>query len=335
MNKIEYKKNRPSILFVGNGINRLYDKEPENFKAETIDELDLKNQEDIEFLNENNCKDCVKCSKCNTSKLCEKCEIISKLSFPMGVSAKYGGNEEKVGKLISNYLKDEENMKMSKEKRMFIEKLLDLDIKTILSTNYSFEFEKTVQASSYGKIQSMYCQSEITENEKNSKDINIYQYIKLKDDKYLWHIHGIGTRSSSIVLGQTKYGELFSKVVKRAEEVNLEYKNNKKTSNVYSVKSWVDYFLISDVHILGFTFDVAEIDLLWLLAYKYKHFKFSKVYFYILEDECRGEEFNKRKILLETYGVHFKKIYKSSEDDKYLNYYEKSIEEIKNQLKNV
>lgn len=96
------------------------------------------------------------------------------------------------------------------------------------------------------------------------------------------------------------------------------------SQNDFYHHSWIDYFVSNDVHILGFAFDLAEIDLWWLLAYKKKHFEFTKVYFYSkvgdLDDNVR--------ILLCTYGVSIKEI----NSDDYNKFYSRAIDEISNEI---
>ena len=251
MAKHESRKNKP-ILLVGNGINRLFMNESDYFDVESL-------------LKENKVE--------GLSKKCDGNDDF--LRFPMKISAKYNGNEEEASNDVKDFL--EEEMDISDEKKKFISELLNLDVTEILTTNYSFEFEKTkIEDISTGKIINQYEKGTEKDLTRKEKDLGIYQYIKLDENKNLWHIHGIATRKNSIILGQYNYGDLLSEIIKYTSNLL----NRWNTDTAFNYCSWIDYFVANDIHILGFAFDLAEIDLWWLLAYKKRHFPFRKVYFY-------------------------------------------------------
>lgn len=298
MGKHESRKNKP-ILLVGNGINRLFANEPEDDDAFNVEK----------FRGE---KEAEKCSL--------HAEISESLRFPMRISVLYKGKEETVAEELTDFLKDK--MTISKRKKKFLEDLLNLEVENILTTNYSFEFEKTICTNpSIGKILNLYGYGKEGEISKKEKELGIYQYIKLGDRKKLWHIHGIATRKKSIILGQYYYGYLLSQVIGYTSEL-LRRWNSK---NDFYHHSWIDCFVSNDVHILGFALDLAEIDLWWLLAYKKKHFEFTKVYFYSKVGDLDANV----RVLLCTYGVIIKEINTAD----YHDFYNQAITEIRNRIK--
>lgn len=160
MGKHESRKNKP-ILLVGNGINRLFTNEPEDDDSFNVEKF--KGEKESE-----------KCSL--------HAEISESLRFPMRISVLYKGKEETVAEELTDFLKDK--MTISKRKKEFLEDLLNLEVENILTTNYSFEFEKTICTNpSIGKILNLYGYRKEGEISKKEKELGIYQYIKLGDRK--------------------------------------------------------------------------------------------------------------------------------------------------------
>lgn len=339
-------------LLVGNGINRLFS------GSLSLDELELegysirkeKNNIVIEY------GDIIKRYEYNE---------YDNINFPMRMMARSLGKSEVIQKAIKEKIKSDFINEFKNEQKEFIEKLLNLDVTSILTTNYSFEFERsTIEKCSIGKIQSYY-KNEVLEKdvpkyrtneligklnesiEKDDKlnkkgngsnkkknvlneeyDSDIHQYIELRENnKKLWHIHGIATRYKSIVLDHYAYGKLLKKIQEHTKNIIKRFTNSN-----YQMVSWIDYFLVGDVHILGFKFDLAEVDLWWLLSFKSRHFQFAKTYFYCMEEELEPE----KKIMLQTYNVEIIDPRKSksapegviNQSGNYKEFYESAIEEI-------
>lgn len=296
MVKDETRKNKP-ILLVGNGINRLFMNDSDYFDVETLLKANRKNYK-----------------KCNKND--------EYLRFPMKISANYNGNEDDASAVVKGFLVDK--MDISKEKKKFISELLNLQVGTILTTNYSFEFEKIIIPNiSVGKIKNRYGYGKEGSLREKEKELGIYQFIKLDENKNLWHIHGIATRKKSIVLGQYNYAFLLSEVIRYTSGLLSRW--NSKNSFYYH--SWIDYFVTSDVHILGFAFDLAEIDLWWLLAFKKRHFPFRKVYFY----SKSGDLNNGVRTMLCTYDVNLVEIATKNFEE----FYKIASEKIKENLKKI
>lgn len=336
---------RVQSLFVGNGINRLFS------DSLSLDELKLEGYSIRE--EENN----IVIEYGNIIKRYKYNEY-NNINFPMRMMARSLGESKVIQKAIKEKIKSDFNNEFLKEQKEFIETLLDLDVTSILTTNYSFEFERSIiEKCSIGKIQSYYKNEVLEEdiskdktnesieklNESSGKDDelnkkenvlneeydrDIHQYIELRENnKKLWHIHGIATRYESIVLDHYAYGKLLNKIQKHTKNIIKKF-----TSSNYKMVSWVDYFLVGDVHILGFKFDLAEVDLWWLLSFKSRHFQFAKTYFYCMEEELEPEI----KIMLKTYNVEIIDPRKSKSDAEglinqqknYKDFYALAIEEM-------
>jgi hypothetical protein len=64
-----------------------------------------------------------------------------------------------------------------------------------------------------------------------------------------------------------------------------------------ALRSWLDYFMLGDVHIVGLGMALSELDLWWLVNCKKRHFPDRKIILY--KPDIRPEE----KLLAEAYGV--------------------------------
>lgn len=141
----------------------------------------------------------------------------------------------------------------------------------------------------------------------------------------LWHIHGECSIPKGVVLGHDRYGRLLSHIEKICS--SQDYENLPSGSSPHSFKSWPELFLYGDVHILGFSFDLSEFDLWWLLKRKQREQRGNgKVYFY----EFHEPKSIKQK-LLKAHGVELP--YISARRGDYLGFYTKAITEIINSIK--
>ena len=125
-------------------------------------------------------------------------------------------------------------------------------------------------------------------------------------------------------MGHFGYGKLIAEVTEQAMKVNQQYHAATAKGNIFNPTSWVDYFLIGDIYIIGFKLDLSESDIWWLLSLKKSAFEDSKVYFY---DKTIEED---KKILLDCYGVEIPSIpFIDSEEDAFINYYKRVCRFIK------
>ena len=116
----------------------------------------------------------------------------------------------------------------------------------------------------------------------------------------IWHIHGEARKFDSMVLGHYQYGSIFSKLKQYLEKTGKEYIKKQEKCESIEIQSWIDAFILGDVHVLGFGFDTSEFDLWWLINRK-KREKAShgKVYFY----EPIKKDFDERIELLKSLDV--------------------------------
>lgn len=287
---------RPKVLLVGNGIVRAFD---ESKKTDTLIQKAWGHYYHSSLPDRND-KD--------------HPHPIWKLPFPLEiVVATKNHVQDNMSELAGNFKAADTNP----DQELLIHSILGAGFDTILSTNYSLEFEKTTFSTfSEGKVKNNY---RITTEQTSSQErFGIFQCTELPHGTHptLWHIHGTALREKSIVMGQHYYGRLLAEVTQRAENFFKIYKSAQKTRVLIRPASWIDYFLIGDVYIVGFALDPSETDIWWLLSYK-KLFEYTKVYFY---EPHISEE---KKLLLDCYNIETPIIsvtHKDGEED-YIVYY--------------
>ena len=75
------------------------------------------------------------------------------------------------------------------------------------------------------------------------------------------------------------------------------YSSAKNASKDFECRSWVDYFLIGNVTIVGLGMDFSEFDLWWLVNAKKRRFPDTHINFY------KPDITYEQKLLAQTYGV--------------------------------
>ena len=243
-------------------------------------------------------------------------ESLERLSFPMRVVA---ASKDHVNECMKSVAKQMCKAELCEEGKNLFSELLSIRPEALLTTNYSYEIEKTVYGNfskyKYGKIRKNTYPKE-TGNIQNKR---IYQYHDLSETGYefpIWHIHGEAHCPSSMVSGQDRIHPLIVEI-KRAE----------KSGNPFiHAKSWIDYFLLGDVHVIGFSWDISEIDLWWLTACKKEHFSQNgTIHFY----DPKKEKILKsaEKIMMDVYGVET--VCPDEFDGDYAWYYRNRVEELR------
>ena len=144
----------------------------------------------------------------------------------------------------------------------------------------------------------------------------------------IWHIHGEAHKPNSMVMGHYYYGKLLREIENYLSGAMSRLKVlYKKEVNPIPTKSWVDLFLLGDVHIVGFSMSLSETDLWWLACCKKRNFPDSRIIYYKdHEENDPGKEEMTR-----TYGIEVVDMKGKVSDFK--GYYEKSLNIIKDCIK--
>ena len=206
-------------------------------------------------------------------------------------------------------------MRASTEEAQLLRSIV-LPFDVVLTSNYTYELEKAlcpefkIYISSPCKFR-RFARIDTTTFARNA----LHTYFELSNmNKSIWHIHGEAAKPDTMILGHYYYGKLLAEMQKYISVLIKRYKTCKTTGNAFEYRSWVDYFLIGDVTIIGFGLDLSEIDLWWLINAKKRHFPETHITFY--KPDIKENE----KLLAEAYGI---KVVSDKFEDSFTDYYHK------------
>ena len=175
--------------------------------------------------------------------------------------------------------------------RNILTELLTMGFDEILTTNYDYSLE--MSAASYKGSFDNWLKKTLRHTDEinraeNKYLLHTYQNVQVNGvENRIWHIHGEARKPGSMVIGHYMYINLVSKWRDKLVDRNKEYMNwdLSKPSNC-----WLDSFILGNVYILGLGMDFSEMDLWWLLNRKKreKANPHGKVVFY--EPQTPGKE---------------------------------------------
>ncbi len=210
---------------------------------------------------------------------------------------KFSETQEAFGKISCN------------EMRYMLRSLLQKGFDEILTTNYSYELE--IAATEKETITKYQLNKMIKRADGKGSPtegkyfIHSYNEVKFSGTpNRIWHIHGAAKNPSSMVIGHYYYGNLLSKYKSYFdEEVKNRYVKEQENDEV-KIISWLDAFILGDVHVLGFGFDFSEFDLWWLLDRKKREkAEHGKLYYYVPSWEANSLKFQEKAELLKCYDA--------------------------------
>ena len=186
-----------------------------------------------------------------------------------------------------------------------LRRLLCMDFDHILTTNFSYELEMSTQHNL--KIDSRLLRR-ITRHTDERLSVEsrymLHTYSLLRwagHSTQLWHIHGEGRVPESMVLGHYYYANLLEKIMEHLRTEGYRFYLAQKRGTPLKFSTWADVFLLGDLYILGFGFDVSEFDLWWLLNRKKKErAETGMTYFFSPAERCVT---NEKEELLRVLGV--------------------------------
>ena len=294
--------NRPQVLLLGNGLNLAYGGVS---WGNLLKEISVRN------------------------------DIPEKLYCPMPLQAMlYTNNdiktamEKKKDKLLGEVA--------NSSQREVLQRILRMGFDDILTTNYSYELELA------GLNMSSPEEKHIKRTAMHTSKVNrieskylLHTYNQVLFDgvhNRIWHIHGEARKPDSMILGHYYYANLLGRMVAYAKSNENRYENSAKTGNRIELNSWLDSFILGDVYVLGFRFDVSEFDLWWLLNRKLREkAPHGKVYFFEPYNECFNERIELLKLLnVEHIDCGFKKPSGSdfSKSENYKAFYKEALTKI-------
>ncbi len=244
LQKIKYSS-IPNIILIGNGINRAFGS---GKWGDLLGEI-----------------------SCNSFDGKKK-ENIENLSLPLQAILMTEDNvDEGIELLAEELIKEKTN---SPEQTAIIKNLLANSFDAVLTTNYTYEIERSINPDFNCELKKSCKYRKTTIKSKQMEDrLGIYRYMSPAvsgNPVNVWHIHGEIGRPSSVVLGHYYYGEMIACIRNYIPTLIRRY-NGLRNSGEYSPLSWIDYFMIGNVYIVGLGLDPSEMDLWWLINCK-KHY---------------------------------------------------------------
>lgn len=265
--KIAYNE-IPKVLILGNGINRSYD-----FASwdSLIEAISTKESGEIDR------------------------EILEKVPYPMQPVIL---TEDHVGtqmKGISNRLS---LLRAPSEEETMLNSFASLPIDSILTTNYTYELEKALD-NQFVCMPSRKCKARKVAYTKNGdySTKHLHTCFVLEDYPPIWHIHGEAARHETMILGHYYYGKLLAKMQQYIPSLIARCKTAKSRQLDISIYSWLDYFMLGDIYIVGLGMALSELDLWWLINCKKRNFPDRKVVLY------KPDIYPEEKLMAEAYGV--------------------------------
>ena len=275
----------PKVLLMGNGINRAYDFASWDGLIESIRTKELTDDEK------------------------KSMDYVPYPLRPVILSDDHVGSQMKK---ISGSLSA---LRASDEEEKLLKRYAELSVDAILTTNYTYELEKAV-IPEFKCVAGRRCKWRKATYENGGKYCKeqLYTYFDMgKACPSIWHIHGEAARPDTTVLGHYYYGKHLAKMQSDMPHIIARYKASLSKHFDMRVYSWLEYFMISDVYIVGCGMALTELDLWWLVNCKKRHFPDRKVILY--KPDIRTEE----QLLAESYDVIVEK--EGFEQD-YKKYYE-------------
>ena len=188
--------------------------------------------------------------------------------------------EDNIDKKMKDIAEELSSFKPSEEEIKLIQNLLTLPVETILTTDYTYEIEKSILPEFECKVGRSSKFRKKTYKLAGKYEMNrLHTYFQVADDKpTIWHIHGEAAKPDTMVLGHYYYGKNLAKIQQYVSNLISRYKSAVSKGQTFNYQSWVDYFLLCDVYIVGLGMDMSEMDLWWLVNCKKRHFMIKLIY---------------------------------------------------------
>lgn len=190
----------------------------------------------------------------------------------------------------------------TKEQEQALQKLLGIGFDHILTTNYSYELEMACRKDN--KITSNYLKS-ISKHTSSAKKVEpkylLHTYNECHYENIcnkIWHIHGEARKPDSMILGHYYYATLLCKIKSEVDNKGNMYQRNQLEGMPNKINSWMDAFILGDVYVLGFGYELSEFDLWWLLNRKFnERASTGKVYYFEPKPAVLDEKIELLKVL--------------------------------------
>ena len=281
----------PDILLLGNGINRAYGFASWDDLIQSIQTKELSKEE---------------------------AASLKDVPYPLQPVILTGDHLDEQMKSISHQLSE---LKAPEAENTVLRDFASIDFDAILTTNYTYELEKALD-SSFHCVPGRQCKLRRTaytgEGKYNTEQL--HTYFRVANAPSIWHVHGEAARYGTVILGHYYYGKLLAKMQKYVSYLIAKHRASISRGQDMEAQSWIDWFMLGNIHIVGLGMSLSEMDLWWLINCKKRNFPDTTVTLY--KSDIRTEE----RLLAEAYGVIIK-------DDGYAGSYRAYYRDVCERLK--
>lgn len=208
-----------------------------------------------------------------------------------------------------------------------LNQLLKIPFDSILTTNYTYEIENHLYKNYYLLSNETKRKKSICTAKKSEAKYLLRTYNRLSrgvQTHDIWHIHGEIRRKSSIILTHDEYARLTKNILEYLDKIRNSYDEYYED---VKFKSWIDYFIMGDIYIVGLGLDFSEFDLWWLLNRRMReNAKIGNIYFY----EPKSEQSEAKISVLECMGVKCENfsMLKPSKDNELTAFYDEFYKKV-------
>lgn len=265
--RIEYGST-PKVLVLGNGINRAY-----GFTSweELIESVRTKNLTGPERAS------------------------VKHVPYPLQPVILTGNHCGEQLKKISGPLSER---RADEEEERQLRQFASLPVNAILTANYTYELEKALDPK-FRCLPGRRCKARRLVYDSGSTYANeqLHTFFAVGDYPTIWHIHGEAAKFKSMIFAHYYYGKLLAKMQQYMASLLARCNTRYARQNGIEVRSWLDYFMLGEVHIAALGMSLSELDLWWLVNCKKRHFPEKKITLY--KFDIKPEE----KLLADAYGM--------------------------------
>ncbi len=222
----------------------------------------------------------------------------------------------------------------TEDQKYILQVLLTTGFDDILTTNYSYELEEAaIGKNELSDSQIKKLMHYTSQSWERNYLLHTYNQVACGNVKNrIWHIHGEIRKTESMILGHYWYGNLLKRIIDENKKRSDIYIRNQRAGKENRLDSWIDSFILGDVYILGYGFDLSEIDLWWLLNRKQRETaNHGKVYFYEINSTVKRE----KTALLELMGAEIINLgfsENTSSIPDYRSFYQSAIDDIQEKI---
>lgn len=200
------------------------------------------------------------------------------------------------------------------EQQQLLRMAADRPVDAILTTNYTYELEKSLNPA-FSAWPGRRCSFRqlAYDSEKAGINASLHTYMEVAPGKPVWHIHGEAAKPDTMILGHYYYGKLLSHIRDYVPTLIRRYAGHHSAGRDMICRSWVDYFMLGNVRIIGLGLDLSEMDLWWLINCKKRHFPETTITF------CCPDITLEKEMLCRTYNVQM--VTSGLENSDYKAYY--------------